>query len=107
MSEALVVGGAPDDVLLWSVAALRSMGARITRYDIEALTLEARIVGRFGSALIRLHAVEQDRRHTRLVVDRERTSRLPAPGTTAALVRRLRRALARTSGTPSTRSEER
>jgi hypothetical protein len=38
-----VVAGEPDEVLLRSAAALRRMGARLTRYDAGALTLEARL----------------------------------------------------------------
>jgi hypothetical protein len=41
----LLVDAAPDDVLLGSVKVLRQMGARITRYDVEAQTLEALLPG--------------------------------------------------------------
>ena len=39
----VVVAAPPDEVLLHGVAVLRRLGARITRYDIDAGTAEARL----------------------------------------------------------------
>jgi hypothetical protein len=64
----LVVAVEPDQALLASVAVLRHLGGRITRYDVEAGTLEARVPRLWRSALIRLRAdAEGDR--TRLTVE--------------------------------------
>ena len=52
----VVVDAQPDEALLASVAVLRHLGARITRYDPEAGTLEARVRRFWRSALIRLRA---------------------------------------------------
>ena len=41
--RAVRVAADPDAALLSSAAALRRLGARITRYDTEAGTLEARV----------------------------------------------------------------
>lgn len=38
----ILVHGEPDDVLLAAADAVRRSGARITRYDVEETTLEAR-----------------------------------------------------------------
>jgi hypothetical protein len=52
----VVVPLQPDEALLASVAVLRHLGARITRYDAEAGTLEAHLRRFLRPALIRLHA---------------------------------------------------
>ena len=52
----VVVSAQPDEALLASVAVLRHLGARITRYDAEAGTLEARVRRFLRPALIRLRA---------------------------------------------------
>ena len=52
----VVVPAQPDEALLASVAVLRHLGARITRYDAEAGTLEARVRRFLRPALIRLRA---------------------------------------------------
>jgi hypothetical protein len=64
----VVVAVQPDEALLASVAVLRHLGARITRYDAEAGTLEARLRRYWRSALIRLRA-EADGAATRLTVE--------------------------------------
>jgi|ERR671919_832923 hypothetical protein len=65
----VVVAAQPDEVLLHAVAVLRRLGARITRYDVEAGTAEARL-RRFGRpALIRLQAEADGRDATRLHVE--------------------------------------
>jgi len=64
----VVVDAQPDVALLASVAVLRHLGARITRYDAEAGTLEARVRRFLRPALIRLRA-EPDGQATRLRVE--------------------------------------
>lgn len=50
------VAAQPEDVLLHGVAVLRRLGARITRYDAEEGTAEARLRRFARPALIRLRA---------------------------------------------------
>ncbi|MGH7390826.1 MAG: hypothetical protein ACREM3_15420 [Candidatus Rokuibacteriota bacterium] len=108
MAKDLLVAGAPDEVLLWSVTALRRLGARITRYDVEALTLEARVAQRRGDALVRLRAAEAEPGRTRLAVAAETASRVPWLARGRSLVRRFARELACIATTPMTgRTEER
>lgn len=64
----VVVAAQPDEALLASVAVLRHLGARITRYDAEAGTLEARVRRFLRPALIRLRA-EADGEATRVRVE--------------------------------------
>jgi hypothetical protein len=64
----VVVAAQPDQALLASVAVLRHLGARITRYDVEAGTLEARVPRLWRSALIRLRAAAEGE-GTRLTVE--------------------------------------
>lgn len=52
----VVIAAHPDDVLLQGVAVLRRLGARITRYDVEARTAEARLRRFTRPALVRLRA---------------------------------------------------
>lgn len=52
----VVVAAEPDVVLMHGVAVLRRLGARITRYDAETGTAEARLRRFTRPALIRLHA---------------------------------------------------
>jgi NADPH-dependent 2,4-dienoyl-CoA reductase/sulfur reductase-like enzyme len=77
----LLVEGGPEEVLLAAAAALRRLGARITRYDADEATLEARLD---GAAAVRLDAVAEGAQRTRLMLESD--------GRTA---RRFRRALAR------------
>jgi hypothetical protein len=70
----VVVNVAPEDALFRSVAALRHLGARITRYDAEAGTLEARIAGAMPS-VVRV-AVTAEAAGARLVVESETPRRL-------------------------------
>ena len=67
-ARVVVVAAQPDEALLASVAVLRHLGARITRYDAEAGTLEARVRRFLRPALIRLRA-EPDGEATRLRVE--------------------------------------
>jgi hypothetical protein len=55
----------PDAVLLASSAALKRLGARITRYDVDAGTLEARQ----GGATLRLTAAADGADRSRLAVE--------------------------------------
>jgi len=64
----VVVSAQPDATLLASVAVLRHLGARITRYDAEAGTLEARVRRCWRPACIRLRA-EAEGAATRLTVE--------------------------------------
>jgi hypothetical protein len=64
----VVVAVQPDEALLASVAVLRHLGARITRYDAEAGLLEARLRRFWRSAVIRLRA-EADGGGSRLTVE--------------------------------------
>lgn len=65
----LVVAAEPDVVLLHGVAVLRRLGARITRYDAEAGTAEARLRRFTRPALIRLQAEAAGTAATRLRVE--------------------------------------
>jgi hypothetical protein len=55
-ARVVVVAAEPDVVLMHGVAVLRRLGARITRYDAEAGTAEARLRRFARPALIRLRA---------------------------------------------------
>lgn len=70
----------PDVALLSSAAALRRLGARITRYDTERGTLEARAA---AARVIRLRAAAHD----------ATTTRIDLEGDAGATIRRFRRAL--------------
>jgi len=65
----VVVAGSPDEALLASVALLRHLGARITRYDAEAGTLEARLRRWLWPASIRLWAAAEGELATRVSVE--------------------------------------
>jgi hypothetical protein len=53
----VVVEGEPEDALLRSARALRRMGARVTRFDVDRLALEARLVRWRLALLVRVHGV--------------------------------------------------
>src|SRR5438874_11853179 len=80
----VLVSGEPDVVLLSSAAALRRLGARITRYDVETGTPEARLAS--GLATLRLRATAADERTTRVELEGDAGAR--------HVVRRFRAALA-------------
>jgi hypothetical protein len=65
----VVVAGSPEEALLASVALLRHLGARITRYDAEAGTLEARLRRWLRPASIRLRAAAEGALVTRVSVE--------------------------------------
>jgi hypothetical protein len=82
----VVVAAQPDDVLLHGVAVLRGLGARITRYDVEERTAEARLRRFARPALVRLRAVPAGAAATRLHVESDALGWAP-------MFRRLRCAL--------------
>ncbi|HEX2437003.1 MAG TPA: hypothetical protein VHT71_01765 [Methylomirabilota bacterium] len=65
----VVVAAPPDVVLLHGVAVLRRLGARITRYDGDEGTAEARLRRFTRPALIRLRAEASGDTVTRLRVE--------------------------------------
>jgi hypothetical protein len=79
---AIVVAAEPDAALLSSAAALRRLGARITRYDPERGTLEARVA---SSAVVRIRTAAEDGGMTRVHLDGDSAAR--------GVIRRFRSAL--------------
>lgn len=65
----VVVAAEPEVVLMHGVAVLRRLGARITRYDAEAGTAEARLRCFTRPALVRLQAEATGGAATRLHVE--------------------------------------
>ena len=65
----VVVAAQPDEVLLHGVVVLRRLGARITRYDADEGTAEARLRRLARPALIRLRAEAVGTATTRLRVE--------------------------------------
>jgi hypothetical protein len=65
----VVVAAPPDAVLLHGVAVLRRLGARITRYDGDEGTAEARLRRFTRPALVRLRAEAAGDTATRLHVE--------------------------------------
>ena len=78
----VLVAAEPEDALLSSAAALRRLGARITRYDSEAGTLEAHVP---PSAGVRLRAAATAEGATRVQLEGDAGAR--------AVIRRFRAAL--------------
>jgi hypothetical protein len=66
-TAAVVVRAEPDHALLVSAAALRRLGARITRYDPESGTLEAR--GAANGSVLRIRAIADGEQTTRLTLE--------------------------------------
>jgi hypothetical protein len=64
----LTVAADPDATLMASAAALRRLGARITRYDIDANTLEAKHDG--ATVRLAVRAAGRDRSYIALASDR-------------------------------------
>jgi hypothetical protein len=73
----VVVAAQPDDVLLHGVAVLRRLGARITRYDVEERTAEARLRRFARPAFVRLRAVPAGAAATRLHVESDAVAWAP------------------------------
>lgn len=65
----VIVAAQPDEVLLHGVAVLRRLGARITRYDMEAGTAEARLRRFARPALVRLRVEPAGAEATRLSLE--------------------------------------
>jgi hypothetical protein len=78
----VVIAAELDSALLASAAALRRLGARITRYDGEAGTLEAEVARR---GVIRLRAAAAPDGTTRVELDGDPAAR--------PVIRRFRAAL--------------
>jgi len=76
----LLVAADPEAALLSSAGALRRLGARITRYDAEAGTLEARVP---PGSVVRLSTVANDANTTRVHLE----------GNAPAVIRRFRATL--------------
>jgi hypothetical protein len=85
-TEVLVLVDA-DAALLVSAAALRRLGARITRYDSDEHTLEARTATQ-GERLVRVRARPDGEQVTRLLIESDARGR-------RRLIRRFRGELAR------------
>jgi hypothetical protein len=81
-ARAVLIAADPDAALLSSAAALRRLGARITRYDSEAGTLEARVA---PAGVVRVRAAAEDERTTRVHLEGDAGAR--------AVIRRFRAAL--------------
>jgi hypothetical protein len=79
----LTIAAEPDATLMASAAALRRLGARITRYDIDANTLEAKHDG--ATVRLEVHAAGPERSRVALASD----------GPVRPLTRRLRAELTR------------
>lgn len=77
----LLVAADPEAALLSSAGALRRLGARITRYDAEAGTLEARVPS--AGSVVRLSTVANDANTTRVHLE----------GDATAVIRRFRATL--------------
>lgn len=68
-SAVAVVAGPPEEALLRSAAALRRLGARLTRYEQEAGSVEARL-SRWGRvAVVRVAASATAGGDTRLTIE--------------------------------------
>lgn len=87
-TASLLVTGEPDPALQQTVTALRRMGATITRYDVEAGTLEARVPASQGAGAVRVQAAADGEQLTRLSLEADAIS-------ARAIKRGLRRELAR------------
>ena len=77
----MLVAAEPDTALLSSAAALRRLGARITRYDSEAGTLEAQM----SSATVRVRTSPAEEGVTHVYLEGD--------GAARGVVRRFRAAL--------------
>lgn len=83
----LTVAAEPDSALLATAAALRRLGARLTRYDAEAATIEAKR----GDDTIRLTMSAAGRERSRLQIETDASG-------ARRFVRQLRAELARPTG---------
>ena len=90
----VVVAGPPDEALLHSVVLLRHLGARITRLDADAGTLEARQRRWLLPASIRLRAAPEGAQATRVSLESDALGG-------GRMLRRLRGALLQLAGRPA------
>jgi hypothetical protein len=67
-STTLVVDAPIEDALLVSAAALRRLGAQITRYDVEEGALEARRIAADRAAVVSVRVAPESERTTRLAL---------------------------------------
>ena len=93
----VLVAAARDEALLASAAALRRLGARITRYDSDGGALEARRLPEDLAAVIHLQATEERPNETRLDVESDASD-------SRGVFRQFRAELTRPEG-PLTRPE--
>ncbi len=92
----MLVDGPPDDVLLRCARALRRLGTRITRYDGDAGTLEARGRRWPVAALVRLAVREDGPGRTRVRIESAAAgARLLGRGAEIWTIRRFRAELTR------------
>ena len=77
----VLIAADPEGALLSSAAALRRLGARITRYDTESGTLEARVPP--AAAIVRVRTAPNDALTTRVHLE----------GDAPSVIRRFRDAL--------------
>jgi hypothetical protein len=90
----VVVAGPPDEVLLHSAVLLRHLGARITRLDTEAGTLEARRRRWLRPVSIRLRAAAEGAEATRVSLESDALA-------VGFMFRRFRGGLLQLTGRPS------
>jgi hypothetical protein len=69
MTDGVVTAGDPDEVLLRSARALRRLGARITRYDADEGTLEARTRRWRRAGLVRVSVAEDGPGGSRVTIE--------------------------------------
>jgi hypothetical protein len=94
-TEGLVTPGDPGEVLLRSARALRRLGARITRYDAEAGTLEARTRRWRLRGLVRLDVADDGDGGSRVTIETDYTGGWLLAGRAATwTIRRFRSELA-------------
>jgi hypothetical protein len=98
-----VVEGEPEDALLRSARTLRRMGARVTRFDVDRLALEARLVRWHLELLVRVHGVATSPGATGLTVECARDGDAFDFGLARATIARFRATLARTEPPPLAR----
>lgn len=79
---AVLVAAEPDVALLSSAAALRRLGARITRYDSDAGTLEAQVA---PAGVVRVRTAAEPEGMTRVELEGDAAAR--------GVIRRFRSAL--------------
>jgi hypothetical protein len=83
----ILVIAAPEDALFASAVALRRLGARITRYDADDGSLEARAATGDATSVVRIRATTGGGGATRLSIE--------GGGESRRLIRRFRTELSR------------